>query len=547
MIKQVFIHSWKLLAVATITGALGGATGAGLMMVINEALTGSRELTQLAWAFFGLCVLHVVTKTWATIALMRLAQSVIFYLRVTLSRKLLHAPMQTLHGIGKHGLLAILTKDIETLVNMSHIAPSAIANGIVVMACLGYLAWLSPTIFLVLTIALLVGMAGYHLAERVPLRQLENVRVHVDTLYQHFRSLVEGSKELKLNAKRSSMFVEQVIAKSAKDYQHSFLSAMQRYAWVENVGDVLFYLAIGILLFLLPVWFPQDRATLTASAFTVLYVAGPITVLVNAVPQLRQVAIAAKRIRRLDGSLSKLEPALCEPDPFATDGPVSLELREVCHGYAAGSDESRFVLGPVSVKAQGGQIVFIVGGNGSGKTTLAMLMLGLYEPEAGSVLLNGVTVDRENLQSYRQHFSAVFADFHVFEHLVGADDTDLSGRAEHYVERLGIGHKVKIEDGKFSTLDLSTGQRKRLALVSSYLEDRPIYLFDEWAADQDPTFKRVFYTELLPELKARGKLVIVVTHDDAYFSCADRVVKLEEGRLSGARAQDAAAVVALQG
>jgi putative ATP-binding cassette transporter len=167
---------------------------------------------------------------------------------------------------------------------------------------------------------------------------------------------------------------------------------------------------------------------------------------------------------------------------------------------------------------------------------MAMLILGLYEPEEGAILLNGVPVTRQNLQSYRQYFSAVFADFHVFEHLVGADEVDLSAQAERYVEMLGIAHKVKIRDGKFSTLDLSAGQRKRLALVSSYLEDRPIYVFDEWAADQDPTFKRVFYTELLPELKARGKLVIVITHDDSYFGCADRILKLDEGRLSLARA-----------
>jgi putative ATP-binding cassette transporter len=545
MVKQLLFHSWKRLTLATITGGLAGATGAGLMMVINEALTGAGKFAYLALVFFALCVLHVITKTWATITLMRLAQSAIFYLRVTLSRKLLHAPMKDLHEIGKHGLLAILTRDIETLVSVSHIAPAVVTNGIVVIACMGYLAWLSMTIFLVLALALLVGVGGYQLAERVPRHQLERVRAHIDTLYQHFRNLVEGSKELKLNAKRSSMFVEHVIAQSAKDYQHSFLSAMQRYAWVENVGDVLFYMAIGVLLFLLPVWFPQEKTTLTAAAFTVLYVASPISILINQVPQLREVAIAARRIRKLDGTLNAAEPALCQQDPFATDGPTSLELRRVCHGYSPnGDDESRFVVGPVSVKAQQGQILFIVGGNGSGKTTLAMIMLGLYESDAGSVWLNGVAVNRENLQSYRQYFSAVFADFHVFEHLVGADDADLSGRAARYVDKLGMGHKVKIRDGKFSTLDLSTGQRKRLALVSSYLEDRPIYLFDEWAADQDPEFKRVFYTELLPELKARGKLVIVITHDDAYFACADRVLKLQDGRLIAERAPDAQEVPA---
>jgi len=178
-----------------------------------------------------------------------------------------------------------------------------------------------------------------------------------------------------------------------------------------------------------------------------------------------------------------------------------------------------------------GEIVFIVGGNGSGKTTLAMLLLGLYEPEMGSIVLNGTSVNEANLDKYRQYFSAVFSDFHLFEQLLGTDRHDLSVQATRYVEILNMAHKVKVVDGKFSTINLSTGQRKRLALVSSYLEDRPIYLFDEWAADQDPVFKRIFYTELLPDLKVRGKTILVITHDDAYFSCADRIIKLEDGHL----------------
>ena len=84
-------------------------------------------------------------------------------------------------------------------------------------------------------------------------------------------------------------------------------------------------------------------------------------------------------------------------------------------------------------------------------------------------------------------------------------------------------------DGRFSTLDLSTGQRKRLAMVAALLDDKPIYIFDEWAADQDPGFRRYFYEGLLGELKARGKTVLAVTHDDRYFGVADRVVKRGEG------------------
>ena len=189
------------------------------------------------------------------------------------------------------------------------------------------------------------------------------------------------------------------------------------------------------------------------------------------------------------------------------------------------------MLGPMDLTIHQGELLFIVGGNGSGKTTLAMLLLGLYQPEAGTITLNGVPVTEANLENYRQYFSAVFSDFHLFEQLLGTDQQALSDRTTHYIKLFGMAHKVKVIDSKFSTIDLSSGQRKRLALVSSYLEDRPIYLFDEWASDQDPVFKRVFYTELLPDLKARGKTVLIITHDDAYFHLADRIIKLEDGHL----------------
>jgi putative ATP-binding cassette transporter len=149
--------------------------------------------------------------------------------------------------------------------------------------------------------------------------------------------------------------------------------------------------------------------------------------------------------------------------------------------------------------------------------------------------MNGVRVDQSNIEHYRQYFGAVFADFHLFEHLLGIEPADLEKRAAHYIHKLGLEHKVKVDNQRFSTINLSTGQRKRLALITAYLDDKPIYLFDEWAADQDPEFKRVFYTVLLPELKAKGKTVIVISHDDTYFAHADRVVKLEEGRLDDGR------------
>jgi putative ATP-binding cassette transporter len=289
---------------------------------------------------------------------------------------------------------------------------------------------------------------------------------------------------------------------------------------------------IGVLVFVVPAWMPQSGKVLATTTVVLLYLIRPIIELVGSLPSLRQAAIALDRIELLDGELGNGVTQPKSGECFASMGPLHLKLTGVCHGYTGATEDRRFTLGPVDLEIYQGEIVFIVGGNGSGKTTLAMLLLGLYAPEAGEINLNGVPVTNDNRVSYRQMFSAVFTDFHLFEQLLDVDQDSLRSKAIHYINRLGMHHKVKVVGNRFSTISLSSGQRKRLAMVSAYLEDRPIYLFDEWAADQDPAFKRVFYAELLPELKAKGKTVVVITHDDAYFSCADRVIKVQEGRLS---------------
>ena len=185
-----------------------------------------------------------------------------------------------------------------------------------------------------------------------------------------------------------------------------------------------------------------------------------------------------------------------------------------------------------------GELVFVVGGNGSGKTTLGKLLVGLYTPESGEISLDGVAVGPENVEDYRQLFSAVFSDFYLFDRLLGLEAPNLDDRARGYLHMLQLAHKVSVRDGAFSTIDLSQGQRKRLALLTAYLEDRPVYLFDEWGADQDPIFREVFYRQFLPALRERGKTAIVISHDDRYFDVADRLIELEYGRVrseSGAR------------
>ena len=208
----------------------------------------------------------------------------------------------------------------------------------------------------------------------------------------------------------------------------------------------------------------------------------------------------------------------------------SLVLTEVAYSFPVVEGATPFKLGPVNLKIDQGDIVFIVGENGCGKTTLIKLLLGLYTPQQGEIRLNGLPVDALGLDDYRQMFTTIFADYFLFDDLV-QNDKALPDDATQYLERLEIAHKVSVRDGAFTTTDLSTGQRKRLALVNAWLDERPVLVFDEWAADQDPTFRRIFYTELLPDLKRLGKTIIVISHDDRYFDVADQLVRMQAGRV----------------
>jgi putative ATP-binding cassette transporter len=544
MLLHLYRHSWQRFLLASVCGTLSGFAGAGVVRLISLGAADHRQLPWLAAGFFLLCATQVICKAGSEITLVGLTQDMICRLRIGLSRKLLATPLKTLENLGKARLLVTLTADIETFSQAGQLLPAVFGNSMVVLVCVGYMALLSWQVFLFFTTFLVLGMSAYQIAEIRPLRQMRKVREQMDVIYRHFRSLLDGTRELQLNRERGGFFVEHVIAPSARHFQSLFVRTTVGYSLIANAGGALFFIVIGLLLFVVPAWFPQRSTEAVTITFLLLYLIQPITFIMTALPYLRQSAISLGRIRQLDSGLAgSAEPShVLGTDPFAhpVAGAPLLQLKHVCHQFAGLSEDHPFTLGPIDLSIRAGETVFIVGGNGSGKTTLAMLLLGLYEPEHGGIELHGIPVHAANIVHYRQYFSAVFADFHLFDEVLGSTHHEVADQATAYLSRLQIADKVKVESGRFSTTSLSLGQRKRMALVSAYLEDRPIYLFDEWAADQDPAFRRVFYRELLPELKASGRTVLVISHDDAYFYCADRVIKLERGVLLGEQPMAAA-------
>lgn len=522
-------RSWRTLLVATLTGLVCGLAAAGLIAIINDGLANFEQLqTTHAVKFAVLALLVVLTRIVADISLLELGQTAVNDLRLHLSRKLVDTPYRRLQELGKHRLLAMLTDDTQVISQAVELVPILLVNAGIVIACLGYLGWLSLPLLALTTLLIALGIGAFHWPQNKALAAISQARELKDRLFHQYRSLSDGTKELQLNHRRRQHFFERLLHPTSLEYKRDFVRGMSIYALVLNWGNGLFYLLIGAVLYLGPRLIELQVALVTGYILTLLYMITPLSELMNALPILGRASVALNKIKVLEGQLATGNQPEKKPP---LESVSTLACQAVSHTYFREQEDGQFTLGPFDLTLNGGELIFITGGNGSGKTTLALLLTGLYEPEGGDVTLNGTISSTSENHHFRQHFAAIFTDFCLFEHLPDSDNPALTEKAREYLAYLQLDHKVTIEDGKLSTLELSTGQRKRLALISAYLEDRPIYLFDEWAADQDPAFKRLFYTELLPELKARGKMVIAITHDDAYFYCADRIVKLENGQL----------------
>jgi len=526
-----------LMAVAVFFGILSGAASTGILYVINHSVLQLAQgpSTKLIWSFVALCLVVPIARVTSALVVATLGMRAACAMRFDLSRRILSAPLRRLEELGAHRLMVALTSDIGAVTMALSQVPGMFTNAAVVLFSLIYLGTLSWKILVIVLGFLVVGIATYQLPLVAGMRRQRLAREIEDEMFSHFRGVTQGTKELKIRRSRREAFLDQMQATLAtfRDLQ---IAVTRIFVSAASWGSLLAFIAVGLILFVVPRYMTVDQPVAMGYVMVIIYMITPLQLLLNVFPLLAQANVSVQKVERL--GLSLLEAA--EDAGPAELPPVSpewerLELAGVTHTYRQ-SEDSVFTLGPLDLTFQRGDVVFLVGGNGSGKTTLAKLLIGLYAPESGEIRLDGQPITQENREEYRQRFSVVFSDFFLFESLLGIHSPALDEEARRYLERLHLRHKVRVQAGKLSTTELSQGQRKRLALLTAYLEDSPIFLFDEWAADQDPEFKKVFYYDLLPELKRRGKTVFVISHDDAFYHVGDRVLKLAEGRVEYDRA-----------
>jgi cyclic peptide transporter len=428
-------------------------------------------------------------------------------------------------------VFATLNDDTGQIANSAGIVVGLITSIITAICAFVYLAtiafWATAvTLAVVVFIATLYGVVSDKARQ-----YFEQARDTRNVYMGLLNGLLDGFKELSLRLNKKKQYRKD-IETTSNEFQNKMAMAIIRFINAFLIGESMLLIVLGAVSFAIPRIFPNISVfTLMSFIMILLYLIGPVNVILNSIPNIVQIRVAWNRVVGFEREI----PANIDPQKLLAPEPLKGEVqrivaKDVVFKYGDSNKETAFIVGPLDFEAKKGEITFIIGGNGSGKTTLAKLLTGLYLPEQGQVNIEGQNLNDLEIGEY---FSSVFSGFHLFEKLYDVDLSKIEKKeiADKYLKLLNLDDKVKIGDMGFSTIDVSGGQKKRLALLQCYLEDAPIYLFDEVAADQDPEFRKFFYRNLLQKMKEDGKIVIAITHDDHYFDVADRIIKMDMGKI----------------
>lgn len=547
MLRELF-HKFKwLLAFASVLSAAGAFAGVTMLSLITKSIESlSKENLDVEYPFSVFLVVVIFAMAFQIFSqyiLLRLSSTIVYDVKKSMLQRVLATGYEKIEKIGGHRIMAVMEDDVHSLSSGLLMLPGLVSSAVTVFLCVGYMIYSSLQLFLFVAIFMLAiivvskTMLRYAMVHQTALRETS------DTFFSALEALTNGGKEIKLNSNRRRFFYLIEMLPLFDEIREKTVKAETLFIILGTMTSIIVFFMIGSIVYGARFFLPELQIEILISfVLVVLYMVGPLSSLVGVMDQVNEIQVSLKKIEGLglaDRTQFELPPASTRKVGGRW---ASVRLEEVCFTYADSVDQQEehgdqhqyaFSLGPLSTEFRAGEITFITGGNGSGKTTFAKLLCGLYSATSGDILLDGQIIEADTkLEDYKNGISAIFSDFFVFEQLLNdqgepANDTLIA----NHINKLQLDHKVSTMGGKLSSINLSQGQRKRLMLLHSYSADAHVCLYDECAADQDPEFKRYFYTELLPELKQLGKIVIVISHDDHYFHAADKVIKFVDGVL----------------
>ncbi len=518
----------RLFAVVVI-GVAGALAYSFIMFLINNTIQNAS--IKGYYFFFILSILtYVYAQRLTRTNMISFANTKVVEFRDQVFKIILNTSHEKLQKIEVGRIYTCINNDMEILGNSMRDIVTVCTNTITILVCFAYLAFLNFRSFLLAFAIFVLAVAFDMIFIKKQEKLFESLMIVQHKLYNLLESLINGHKELIINRKKRKEYAEDI---QSENYNYKDIRVKVENSMTNTfvIGQVLIYIVIGIVIFVFPLIFEEiDYKILGSYAMTFVFIINPISYLVDLAPRAFQAKISYVRIKKLIEELSSKTDItdLSNEKEEAFQDIETIELRDIYYKYDNGEEDS-FEVGPINCKFNKGNINFIIGGNGSGKSTISKIIIGLYKEKSGEVLVNGKLMPPEERCEY---FSAVFSDYYLFKKIYGINTLGKDEVINEYLDKLRIKDKVSISNNELSTINLSSGQRKRIALLLCYLENKSIYLFDEWAADQDSEFREFFYLELLPEMKKQGKIVIAITHDDRYFNTADKIYKMDLGKIS---------------
>lgn len=518
----------QLLWMAVVSGISNGL----LLAIVNhaaEAVFRGENLIQYFILYMLVFALFLYTQWFAYEKAISVIEEAIYNTRTRLSYKVHQVELSFIEKMGSNNLYSRLTQN-DTLISqaMPQLTAGAQVSVLIIFSFL-YLAYISPLTFFIAMIMIVVGITLFLAQTKLIKSSLQEVKKKENTYFKSISDMVNGFKEIKINKQRAHDILDDVTYVSDESRQLK-IQAGRKEAKMWGFGRTFIYALLPILVFVVPNFTNEHADDIFKITATLLFIVGPITILVNTLPLVNRVNFVIDELIKLEADMDEMSANAEEQqkDLNALGEFKRITLNNISFSYP--TDPAGFSSGPFNESINAGELIFVVGGNGSGKSTFLKLLIGLYYPVNGNIIVNDTPINNFSYPVYRNFFSIVLTDFHLFEKLYGIRDIDPE-KVNKWLKKMKMNHKVSYQNGQFSSTNLSTGQRKRLAFIAAILEDKPILILDEFAADQDPQFRQFFYEELLLELRDEGRTIIAVTHDDHYFHVADRVLKMDNGKL----------------
>jgi putative ATP-binding cassette transporter len=517
--------AWQL-ATAIFASVLSGIAQLGATICVLEVFRSGQVVW---WQFALIAALAVLIGRFSRGTVARLTAQSIVRMRRRLVRSVLHLPLLELEAIGPTRLSVAFSSDLVNVASAVRNLASLSANSAILVGCFAYIGWLSIREMLVTGSLCLITIGGAVFLRFLEKRYRHGTREAWDRVLTVFRMLLDGIKQLKVNrslARRVLLSFEE----SVREHQRAAAGRSRYSELVESWIQSMFYVILGAAVF--GPYGAEASLRLGFGLLIVLQIRRPLRALIADSAAFSDAQVAFERLSELGLTLTerRREPDDPQHAPALSRDWRSLDLQGVHFKYGDVNSKDGFSLGPVEMTLKRGEVVFVAGGNGSGKTTLVKILAGLYPPTGGSIQLDGTSVDEHSLHWYRKKFAVVFSDFCLFEGVADLQLDDRGSELDWLTSRLKLTRRMLTEPASHNeSTPLTSGERARIALLKAVVEDRPIFVFDEWAIDQDHVYKEFFYQEFLPKLRNARKLVVVISDDERYFHTADRLLWLERG------------------